>query len=516
MTNAANDDDWPWIDLGAYSSYLAYQAPLPVSWAAASRGLNMAPLSESFTYLEVGSGQGLSLAVLADCYPKARFIGIEPDSDLAGRAQALVRDVGLTNIEIHHAAFEDVGALSLPVCDVVQLSRFYSWFPKETRVAHVRALTEMLKPGGLLCVQYNALPGNIPADIAFLLIKALAVRQEGDERQRLGDAMRRTSELAQAGALAFKQAPAAAEILSKLPVADAKLVMHDILRSEAKSLPHTDVAEEISACGLAYVGSGQLERNSMELVVPPAMRTIIEGVKSEPARELMIDYAINTGARIDIFAKPESSAPREPAEVLAPFLLARFTLGEETLLRQQLANRTGVDFTAGLYDDLLHLIGRTPLSVQEIFDHADMRRHARARVLRGLQFLVGLQLVQLVRTRAKLADGPLPEKVKFASRLNAEILERWLPRNDVAPLSSAVTGLRVAIAAVDRIRLYVLLGGALEPVLKKIVESGMTFSDNEGKPQTPEAFRDFILSGVPQYRAREAAALFTLGVLVPA
>ncbi len=516
MTMAANDDDRPWLDIGTYSSFLAYQAPLPVSWVAAMRGLGAAPLSEGFTYLELGSAQGLALAVLADSYPGARFIGIEPDAGLAQRAQALVRDAGLSNIEIHHAPLEDVGALSLPACDVATLSGLYSWHAKEARVALVRTLAQTLKPGGLLCVQYNALPGTAPADTTFLLMKALAATQEGDERQRLGSAMRRTIELAQAGALFFKQMPAAAEILSRLPSSDAMLAIREILQGEAKSLSHVEVAEEMSACGLSYVGSGQLERNSLELFVPPAMRTIIEGVKSQAVRELMIDFALNAGSRIDIYGKPADGAPREPAEAMAPFLLVRYTPGEETLLRQQLAQRTGVDFTAGLYDDLLRLIGRTPMSVQNILDHADMRRHARARVLRALQFLVGMQLIHLVRTRTRLAEGPLPEKVKLASRLNAHIFERWLTRHDPSPFSSPVTGLRVSITSVDRVRLHALLGGALDPVLKKIAEGGVTFSDNEGKPMTLEAFRDFIVAGIPHYRAREAVVLYTLGVLVPA
>jgi SAM-dependent methyltransferase len=516
MAEVANDDDTPWLDLGTYSSFLAYQAPLTVSWIAAMRGLGTAPLNESFSYLELGSGQGLALAVLADCNPGARFIGVEPDAGEAHRAQAFIGEAGLSNIEIHNAPLEDVGNLPLPPCDIATLSGLYSWYPKEARLGLVRALTKTLKPGGLLCVQYSAVPGNVHAETTFLLIKSLAALQEGDERQRLGTAMRRTMELAQSGALFFKQTPAAAEVLARLPNSDARLAAREILQGAGRSLSHIEVAEEMSACGLSFVGNGQLERNSMELVVPPAMRTIIEAVKGQAARELMLDYALNAGMRIDIYAKPAESAPREPAEAMAPFLLARFLHGEETLVRQQFAQRTGVDFTAGLYDDLLRLVGKTPMSVQEILDHADMRRHARARILRALQLLVGLVFIQLVRTRATIAEGPLPEKVKLASRLNAQILERWLPRHDVAPYSSPVTGMRVTNTSSDRIRLYAFLGGALEPALKKFSESGVSFTDNEGKPMTLEAFRDFILAGMPQYRAREAVVLYTLGVLAPA
>jgi hypothetical protein len=145
-----------------------------------------------------------------------------------------------------------------------------------------------------------------------------------------------------------------------------------------------------------------------------------------------------------------------------------------------------------------------------------MRRHARARVLRALQFLLGTRFIQLVRTRAKLAEGPLPEKLKLSSRLNELILERWLTRHDDSPFSSPVTGMRVTIRATDRVRLHAMLGGSLDPVLKKISEGGVTFTDNENKPMTLEAFRDFILAGVPQYRARDAVVLYTLGVLAPA
>jgi SAM-dependent methyltransferase len=517
MAQAPSDNDnLPWLDLGTYSSFLAYQAPLPVSWVAALHGRAAGPLTDGFTYLELGSGQGLALAALADSYPAARFIGIEPDADLAQRASALLRDAGLANAEIHHTSPDMAGALALPPCDVATISGLYSWYAKPARAALVRMLAEKLKPGGLLCVQYSALPGNAPWDSIAHLMKALAEAQEGDERQRLGNAMGRTLELARAGALYFQQVPPAAQALARLPTSDARLAMREILHGEGRSLSHIEVVEEMSACGLSYAGNGQIERNAMELVVPPALRGLMEGVKSEPARELMADFAVNASARIDIFAKPAGGAPREPAEALAPFLLARFAQGEETLLRQQLAQRTGVDFTAGLYDDLLRLIGSTPMSVEEVLDHAELRRHARARILRALQFLIGLQLVQLVRTRMALARPPLPEKLKLSSRLNALILERWLARQDISPFSSQVTGLRVTIAPRDRLRLHVLLGGALEPVLDKITASGVALSDNENKPITKEGFRDLITADIPQYRSREAGVLFTLGVLVPA
>lgn len=516
MAQAANDDDTlARLDFGYYSSFLGYQAPLPVSWVAATRGLGAGPLLDRFTYLEAGSGQGTSLAVLADSYPDARFIGIEPEAGLIEQGLSLIREAGLKNIALHQAAIEDAPRLSLPPCDVVTLSRPYSWQPKDARRVTVEALLSVLKPGGFLCVQYGALPGNVHGDLLSLLFKTLAQGAEGDERQRLGSALARTSELARLGGLYFQQSPAAVQALAQLPRADARLAVREILHAEGRSLSHPEVALEMSALGLAYVGNGQIERNHLELVLAPAARTLVEGAKPQAARELLVDFALNTAARIDIYVK-EPAPAREPADALAPFLIVRLARGEETLLRQQLAQRSGIDFTAGMYDDLLRLLGPTPMSVQEILDHESLRRHARARLVRALQYLVGMRLAQLVRTRTKIAEGPLPEKVKLASALNQRVLERWLTREDIAPMSSGVAGVRVALGPSDRIRLHAFMGGAVEPVLKAMMDGGATFTDAEGKAMTKEAFRDQIKAAMPAYRVRDAVYLWQLGVLVPA
>src|SRR5262249_40831893 len=149
-------------------------------------------------------------------------------------------------------------------------------------------------------------------------------------------------------AVAFQQFPAAAQLLENMVRTHPAVGAREILGTNLRALYAGEVIGEIEETGLRYAGNGLVVANLLDLAIPPQLRASAEALPVGAAREVFLDFARNTDARVDLYIRP-AAEPREPAEALADFLIRRAETSPETLRRQQLAQNTGIDFTAQLY-----------------------------------------------------------------------------------------------------------------------------------------------------------------------
>jgi SAM-dependent methyltransferase len=140
--------------------FFPHMAPGAMAFACVRQGVRPPQLGPGSTYLELGCGQGFGLNLLAAANPDMRFWGVD---FLPGQiAKRLATAAGLDNVTFDDLSFEQVLALPegrIPRCDVIALHGVLSWISPEHRAQVVRILDRHLKPGGLVSVSYNALPG---------------------------------------------------------------------------------------------------------------------------------------------------------------------------------------------------------------------------------------------------------------------------------------------------------------------------------------------------------------------
>ena len=143
---------------------------------ATLHGLSPAPV-ERCRLLEVACGDGSNLIPIAYASPSSEFVGF----DLAGlpveRAQARIRDLGLTNIRIFQGDMLEAGP-ELGRFDYIVAHGFYSWVPAPVRDRLLALCSELLTPDGIAFVSYNALPGSY---LRKILRDAMLFRAHGIE-----------------------------------------------------------------------------------------------------------------------------------------------------------------------------------------------------------------------------------------------------------------------------------------------------------------------------------------------
>src|SRR6201995_6109946 len=114
MDVAAASSDYT-TDIVYPSAFGVFQAPVHMAYAA-SLGRRAAPRVDgtAFTYCDLGTGAGLTMCVLADCYPEAQFHGVDLNPEHVRRGRALAQQAGLANVTFHEAGFAELRRLPLP------------------------------------------------------------------------------------------------------------------------------------------------------------------------------------------------------------------------------------------------------------------------------------------------------------------------------------------------------------------------------------------------------------------
>ncbi|MBF0310006.1 MAG: methyltransferase domain-containing protein [Magnetococcales bacterium] len=108
--------------------------------------------------LELGCGNGANLIAMAFHLPGSRFVGIDLSSVQIAEGRAWIQAAGLENCELRCADLTDIAG-DAGSFDYIVAHGLYSWVPEPVRQAILRLCARCLKPGGVVSISYNTLPG---------------------------------------------------------------------------------------------------------------------------------------------------------------------------------------------------------------------------------------------------------------------------------------------------------------------------------------------------------------------
>jgi SAM-dependent methyltransferase len=141
--------------------FFAEQGPVQLDFSCVLNGIEPVAIDKPFTYFELGFGQGLTVNILAASNPHGRFYAADFNPAQVAAAQQLAADAQLDNLVLLEDSFAELadGDVDLPQFDFVSMHGVYSWVNAEARKQIVKFLARYLKPGGIVHVSYNAMPG---------------------------------------------------------------------------------------------------------------------------------------------------------------------------------------------------------------------------------------------------------------------------------------------------------------------------------------------------------------------
>lgn len=276
-------------------------------WTIAAALGDRSPIQpgQPFDYCELGFGQGFHLALMAAANPQARFWGNDINPDHVAHVRALADQAGLTNLTVSEQGFADYGQSGLPPFDIVALHGVWSWVGPQQRAEIVDFLRARLKPGSVVYLGYNVLPGWAAHMPLRELMLASARRGEGDLADRITGALGLADRLRDQGAAYFTANPVTGPRLDRLMERPVSYLAHEYFNESWFPTYFTDLAAALAPAGLRHAAQARAADRWEEPARQEAILTAGGHIAAQdPAfAELLRDFLSNRPFRRDLFIR---------------------------------------------------------------------------------------------------------------------------------------------------------------------------------------------------------------------
>lgn len=358
-------------DLAYMGGLYPVQAPNHLDLVLRLNGIAPPLRNGGFTYCELGCGTGQTIAAIAAAHPEAEFHAVDFNPVHIAELSETVRAAELGNLTVHEASFESLlnpAAAEMPMFDYVTLHGVYTWVGPEQRSAIRRFLGQRLRPGGVVGLGYNALPGWSAAAPLQRLLLEYAKRSSGGSDRRAATAIEGMRRLRAAGSPYLRDHTVIERMVSVIDSADPRYVVHEYLNDHWAAEYHVDLARALAESKLVFAGSGRLLENFSDFVTDREQAAAIEDVDDRSLRETLHDYCHHNPFREDVFvrgARRHDAVDRDRA--LSELLLVRHRNPEEEKETLELEVRSGrATLSEEAYRPMLARLDEGPVTVGEL------------------------------------------------------------------------------------------------------------------------------------------------------
>lgn len=503
-------------------------SPARLRLVAALNGVSPPP-GDELDYCELGCAHGDTLAALAAAYPRGRFLGVDISATHIASAKRLARDGGLENIGFLERDFADLVHEDVGEFDFIVAYGLLTWVSPEKRKALLEFAQAKLKPGGLLYVSYNAMPGWASVEpLRQLLLSPVggatgATGGAGEaaagttlERARRGVEFAQT--MAASGAEYFTKNPAASEMLATMAKAGLPYVIHEYLHEHWSPMYFARVAWEMAACDLHFVGVSPLFLNFRDTAIPESLESVFAPVTDRATFESLKDFAINEFFRRDLYVKGKAARSTDATNAYLSST-AWGTLGSALPEGRSVAlhHRT-LKLDAPIFEPLFAAIAGGATTLAALAERSELAgfgiEKLRAALLRLLISESAIPMQAPGQAASAIADGIF----RVPSVYNQMMLRR-LSSDTPIVMTSTVAGTAFPISALDGLALRVFTEVAPpkhEEWIRDFVGKNvlrLAVGDRVVEDQADQ--RAVILDAVEKLRTHRLAKLVELGVLAP-
>ncbi len=482
-------------------------------------GLNgfAAPPAVDFDYCELGCAHGDTTAALAASYPRARFLGVDFNPEHIASAHALATGGGLDNVRFLEKDFEDLLRVDLPDLDYIGAHGVLSWVGPKKRKAILEFASAKLKPGGLFQVGYNALPGWAAVEPLRQLILARADLAPGNSVERARQGVDFARQMNDKGAEYFKSNPSARAMLDTMDKLGLPYVVHEYLHAHWVPMYFAQIAAEMAAHDLYFVGQMPLYLNYRDLAIPEALAGVFAGVTDRITFESLKDFALNESFRRDVYVKGRSGrsdvATREylDSTVFGP-------LGEDGPLQRdvRLPNHT-LHYAGPLFDALFPALDQGATTVAGLAGRPELTGFGVSRVRDAILrlLLTGQLSPMLEATRVQAA--PADEALHIPLPYNRWVLHHGMSSETPVVLASTTAGNGIELSAVEGVAMVLVTDVVPEQRRQSVRDlcRRESFRLTVGKRVIDDAEEqeEMLLAEVDKFKVRWLPKMLELGIV---
>ena len=430
--------------------------PSLLTLALNRQGVNAWQRGTPFTYLELGSGYTLSTLIHAAGHPEGQFIAVDVLPDHIMTARSIAEGAKLDNLKLIEGSFADLDKMSLPKCDFIAMHGVWSWINDANRAHILRCIDVCLKPGGVLFLSYNALPGCA----AVLPMRELMVTHfaaaSGPLPERMASAIALADSFKSTRAGFFANNPMALKRFEDLKGQPRNYLAHEYFNADWTTFYHEEVAAHLRPLGLKFVTLAPIFDTLEDFHYSAPARELLEQTTDPTLRETLKDFMVDRQFRIDVLVR--DGAVSANADDLVN--TTRFTAVAQPDDVARLTRRTTLgDISPPRAPSMavLAALDGKPSTLVELTQHPSLRGAPIHKLARVVSALVGLGAIDVAAE--PLGDEKRADAVR---RLNDVLRERnrggmWAQVN-----ASVTTGGGIHVSREDQ--MFFLAGAEEDPV----------------------------------------------------
>jgi len=447
MTDPSWSDGYV-VDLDYTRGYFRELSPAHLRFVLLLAGMEPPGAAQPFTYYELGCGNGYSTALHAAASPHGRFCGVDFNPTHIHHAQKLAQDTGVGNVRFLEKSFAELLEFDLEDADYIVLHGVWSWVGEEQRAQVLEFLRRRLKPGGIVYLSYNALPGLAQVAPLQHLLNAHASLAAGDRIEKVRRSMDFAERLQKAGARFFTVSPVAGARLASMARHDPHYLAHEYYNANWSPFYHAEVAQALASAKLSYAGAASVFDNFDQFTLNSEVAKLVGEVGERALAETIKDYARNQSFRRDVYARGVTKAA--PAALEAALEQARFALARPrpSCRMQQTTVAGEVTLQPETYAPVLDALARAPMTFAELARAPECAGLNRGKLRQAVFGMAALGNVQ-----AALPAVGEDARREGTSRFNAVALRAPITDAGDLYLASPVTGAGVAVNLIDRLLL---------------------------------------------------------------
>ncbi|HEY5411884.1 MAG TPA: class I SAM-dependent methyltransferase [Caulobacteraceae bacterium] len=291
-------------DVGYTHGFYRELTPALQCQIALAKGVRGPAASAPMTYCELGCGQGFSANLIAAANPHLQVFATDFNPAHILNARSLAAETGATNVQFFDQSFRDfIEEPGLPAFDIVALHGIYSWITPQHRADIVEFIRRKLKPGGLVYISYNALPGWAAGMPLRQLFAEHAETTTGPILPRVDAALEFVERLKATSPAFFRANASVAARLDAIKKHDRRYLAHEYFNAEWNPFYYSEVARDLEVAKLGFLGSANLLDDIAEVNLTPEQATLLDDIADPALRETVRDYIVNQQFRRDVFIK---------------------------------------------------------------------------------------------------------------------------------------------------------------------------------------------------------------------
>ncbi len=465
---------------------------------------------EPLAWCDLGCGQGYTTNIVAAANSETRAFGFDFNPAHIANARALASDAGLANVDFREASFQELLAdATLPEFDVMCMHGILSWVSPENRRALVALARKRLKPGGLLYISYDCMPGWAGlAPLRRILARHFGPGRGTPAPAAVERALAFADELRAQDPRFHRMFPLVEAQLARLRTTPRDYLAHEILTRDWEAFTFSEVASDLAEAKLAYVGSAHLLDGLDRLNFTPQQMDWLGGLADPVLAETSRDMLLGRQFRRDLFVKGRNLLGARA--VRARWMSTRFALTvpakevdptfETPLGKHQ--------FHPQKHQPLIEVFGRGPITFGEALRQAfgkDADAQWPIDVIKVLVARGDLQPALPSEGEAARATG--------ARAFNDAVINRVREGADLFYLASPITGGGVLVDRLTQLYLHARRNGVANPA-RCVIEIGerAALKSGEGASPSPDELRATVKAKVARAEADVFPLLQTLGI----